>query len=345
MAYLEDLKFGNSQLNNRQHNGLDYTLQTPSTILQLKPPLVGAFAMTLLAAVILAVLLLAPIPIKGRATSYLMDLVHAPAFAVLAMLACKAAAGRLPHSLFGKLFLVALPLAACGLGAEYVQSFVGRGASWHDARANLLGACAGVCWYQFWRASQSTWGWLLGLAVVGLFTLASAMPIAMLGDCWRQMQQFPRFASFENPLEEYRFVAQEAEFQRVPNFATEGQWGLEILLLPGKYPGILLGGMPSDWSAYQTLAFDLYVDNGLPLDLIVKVHDREHRAHDFAGDDRYDGHFRLEPGWHKIRIPLAEIRTAPRTREMNMRDIEGWQLFTYDLAEPRTIVLDDLRLE
>jgi hypothetical protein len=310
-----------------------------------KSPLLGAFAVAVLAAAVLAVLLVLPMPLHGRAFSSLMDLMHAPAFACLTWLTCNAFSKRLPAALWKKLLLVALPLALCGLFAEFIQKFVNRGASWHDARANLLGAFAGVLLHELWISQRTRFRWVLGAAVFGLFALASLGPLAMLFDTWHQQSQFPLMASFENTLETNRFVAQESTIKRVPLNSAETNWGLEIDLHPGLYPGVLLAGMPADWSAYSVLAFDVTVDAGPPLNLILKVHDSEHRQRGFEDDDRFDGQFRLEPGMHHIRIPLTEIQSAPRTRLMDLSDIEGWQLFTYELAEPRTIVLDNLRLE
>lgn len=310
-----------------------------------KSPPLGAVAIAVLAAAGLAILLVVPVPIHGRAFSSLMDLMHAPAFACLAWLTCKALSKRIPAAVWKKLLLVAIPLAACGLFAEFIQKFVHRGASWHDVRANLLGAVAGVLLYELTANRTNRFRWPLRLSVFGLFTFASLGPLFVLTDCWKQQRQFPLIASFENELETQRFVAQESRIKRVPLNAAQTIWGLQIELQPGLYPGILIDGMPADWSAYSYLAFDVTVDAGPPLDLIVKVHDREHYDHDFAGDDRFDGQFRLEPGTHHIRIPLGEIETAPKTRMMNMRKIDGWQLFTYNLTQPRTIVLDNLRLE
>lgn len=310
-----------------------------------KLPVVGALTLALLAAGVLAILLVVPIPIKGRTVSSLMDLVHAPAFALLAVLACKAAAGKLPGSLWGKLLVVALPLAMCGLVAELVQSLVGRGTSWNDARANLLGACAGVCWYQSRPHTESSYRRLLLLGSCGFIALASLIPLCHLFDGWLQQRQFPLFASFETPFETSRFGRQSAKLKRIERADAGGHWAMRIELQPDLYPGILLDGAGTDWTGYQALSFDLIVSEGPPLNLIVKVHDREHRDHDFAGDDRFDGQFQLTPGLHHIRVPLDDIQNAPRTRKMNMANIEGVQIFTYDLTEPRTIVLDNLRLE
>jgi hypothetical protein len=326
-------------------SNFDTALSWNSRIRKRNAPLLGTLAIAMLAALVLAILLVVPIPIHGRIVSSLMDLMHAPAFALLAWLVCRAASRRLPVALWQKLLVVALPLALCGLVAEMAQAFVHRGASWHDARANLFGACAGVCLYELWSRKITVKRWSLVLASLVFFAGASAGPLLVLSDCWRQQRQFPLLASFDNALEITRFDAQESTIERIHPLAGDPNGGLEIELHPGLYPGVLLADMPQDWSGYQTLAFDVLIDDGPPLNTIVKVHDREHRLRGFKDDDRFDGQFRLTPGFHQIRIPLADIRSAPRTRQMNMQDIDTWQLFTYHLTQPRTIVLDNLRLE
>ena len=300
-------------------------------------------SLALIAVALLATSLLVPVPFRGRVSSALMDLIHAPAFATLAWLVCRAAAPWLSPSWWRKLLEVALPLGICGLAAEFAQSLVGRGASWHDARANLLGACAGVLFFHLQHGPRPTarWGWWAG--IVGLFGLASIAPAFTLVDSWRQTRQFPLLASFASRLEVDRFVAQDARLRRVTLPSRAGQGALEIQLLPGLYPGVALLDMNPDWTGFEFLAFDLHIDEGAPLDVIVKIHDRDHRRSHFAGDDRFDGIFLFEPGWHRVRIPLTEVRAAPRGRSMNMAKIDTWQLFTYDLRTQN--VLANLRLE
>ena len=304
-----------------------------------------------LAALLLAGLaLIVPMPFKGRLVSTLMDLLHAPLFAVLTWITLHGleshAGGRwLPKSLLKRFLLVAIPLGLCGAGVEIIQASVGRGPSWHDARANFCGTFVGVLLFELGRTQKNSLRAIWMLCIVGLFVPASYYPLRIVADWYQQQEQFPVLADFEHEFSVNRFIAQQALIRRTNEYATVGDWGLQIKLLPSEYSGVFLTGIPSDWSRYQTLSFDLHVDEGPTLGVIVKVFDAEHPSHNYDDTDRFDQMYQLTPGWHHISIPLAAVESAPQGRFMNMQQIEAWQLFTYALKEPRTLVLDNLRLE
>jgi VanZ family protein len=299
-------------------------------------------AAVILVAILALAALLVPLPADSRLDRALMDLVHAPLFALLAaglyvLLGGSRVGG--PISRGASAFLV---VTLFGALAELGQALTGRSASWADLAADACGAAAGIALAAAWssreRAAQVGLV-LLGLAGLGLGVYRGSATIA---DVYRQHAELPRLASFERQRELDRWYPHEAYGWRMGQHATEGDWSLELQLLPGQYPGITLWCPPPDWSIYESLALDVALDQGPPLDLVVKIQDRRHN-NDYR--DRFNGMFHLQPGKQTLRISLADVQSAPDSRLMRLDEIAALSLFVIDLGVPRKIWIDNIRLE
>jgi VanZ family protein len=293
-------------------------------------------------AALLAVLLLMPMPEGGRVLAVLPDLLHAPLFAVLGVLVLGVFRRRWPDRGAPAALAAWMLVTAFGGLTEMLQGYVDRQPGWHDVMANALGAGAGILWAQG-RATASR-GLRAGLWVgCGLmFATAAARPLLMLTDACLQRLQMPQLASFEHPLELSRWHASEARLRRVRGHATQGSWSLRVDLEAGVYPGATMQWPGPDWSAFEQLAFEVTLEDGRPLDLVVKIEDAAHQG---EYHDRFHRAVRLGPGSHPVRIRLADVAAAPRGREMDLRRIRKLQLFTVRPGAPRTFYLDNVRLE
>lgn len=288
-----------------------------------------------------AVMLVVPLPKGERPFEALTDSLHAPGFAVLTAVLLGLLRSRTRWSL--PVAALAVWTFAVGFGAtmEYLQGIVGRSPSVQDLVANTLGATAGVIWTigrtaGRWRRVAS---WC---AAVALLVVAAWYPLLNLVDSFLQRREMPQIASFEHSLEMIRWDWNDARVRRVACRNWHGNWALRVDLEPGKYPGVALLCPVPDWSHCDTLSFDVELDAGEPLDLTVKVQDRKHSGHP---DDRFDRTFRLTPGRHHLRIPLADVAAAPQRRRMDLDRIDMLQFFTVDLDTPRTLHLDNIRLQ
>ena len=96
--------------------------------------------------ILLVVSLMVPLPHVGREVHSFFDMLHAPAFALLALLVQRAARRRAVKFDVRRALAVWVVLAAVGCLTEIAQSMVGRFSTWHDALANALGAAAGLLW-------------------------------------------------------------------------------------------------------------------------------------------------------------------------------------------------------
>jgi len=283
---------------------------------------------------------LVPVPSDSREVAAIMDLLHAPVFMLAAILSYRVFLGS--SAPLGKIVIVGLLLVGLGALLELTQGFFGRHPTWHDATSNAVGALVGII-----AAKASVTGsakQLLGAMVPGGLLLlgVSVQPLTVLADSLLQRLQMPQLGSFEYSTEVTRWVADEhCTLRRVRRQATDGSWSLALELDPGRYPGASLHVASLDWSSYQELVCDLSLDGSQPLNLVIKIEDVQHN-----GDprDRYHRRVHLEHGTHRLRIPLAEVKAAPRSRDMDLSRIVRIQFFTVDLGSPTTVYLDNIHL-
>ncbi len=236
-----------------------------------------------------------------------MDLCHAPLFALLAGMffgTVRSRPTQKPVWVWG--LGIWGGLSAFGLFAEWLQNFVGRHPSWHDAIANSLGAAAGVL--SMWPDAARRRGRLFrGIAVL-LLLFAWATPFWILADAAYQAWQMPVLASFEWPGELSRWAVQDCQLQRVKKHQTAGDWALQVDLKAGIYPGLEMPEVPPGWTGYRELAFDVTLESPQSLSLIVKIYDE---AHNLETEDRFHYRAELTAGLNRIRIPLSEVQHAP----------------------------------
>lgn len=290
----------------------------------------------------LLILLNVPLPLHTRLGRAAADLAHAPLFAVLGIVVLIAYRrfARRPGTRVA--FVAWLLTALFGFLSEWTQHLSGRQPSWHDFRADLLGAAAGIVWMGTAQATSRPWRLVERAAGVVLFVLAIWPGSVEFTNAVRQWAEMPQLASFERPDELARWSFQESRAECDPSQATHGRFSLRLELVAGVYPGATWAWGPPDWSGYRQLVFDARIGEPPPLDLIVKIHDR---AHNQEHDDRFHRTIRLGSSWQEVRINLAEVAAAPRTRTLDVRQIAVLQFFAIRPNRPRTVYLDNIRLE
>lgn len=180
---------------------------------------------------------------------------------------------------------------------------------------------------------------LLGAVVVQLVPVALA-----LTDEYMAARQFPVLADFETPGETSRWGG-DAEFARDRQFVRNGRYSLKIELNTTTYSGVSLNYFPSNWNDFRYLRFDLFNPGDRALNVTCRIHDALHADNELRYNDRFNRSYRLEPGWNAIRIPLADVAAAPRTRTMNLQAIRDFSIFAIRLSQPQTLYLDYVRLE
>jgi hypothetical protein len=81
-----------------------------------------------------------------------------------------------------------------------------------------------------------------------------------------------------------------------------------------------------DWRGYSTLALDVTNPGPAPLRFTLRIHDEQH---DWSNDDRLNLPIVVPPGVRTtIRVSLAAVESAPRSRRMDLSRIADVMLFS-----------------
>jgi hypothetical protein len=178
--------------------------------------------------------------------------------------------------------------------------------------------------------------------LVPAFVSLTATAIAYLG----RDAAYPRICGFEAAWEGKFVSAHEADLEKTQ--PPEG-WGRKpsdrvghVVFRPGAYPGLSIGEPHPDWRGFEVLVFDVYSELPEPVELVLRIHDRDHNDNYW---DRFNRTLVIHPGASRISIPLRDVQTAPRGREMDMSRICGLVLFADHPREPFDLCFDDFRLE
>lgn len=281
---------------------------------------------------------------------------HIFAFGLLVLLALTfirstgIAASNVPQ---GYLLAFAVCLAA-GIGVELVQFVTGGDADPVDVLRDALGIISFLGFYtvldprltQHWKRK----GDLLraGVAIFSLLLLlVGLLPVISLSTAYLQRDRaFPVLIDFnaEWPLEFIR--TQDASLSTVPTPEGWQQTGDEqvgrLTLYPARYPGLALIEPVADWTGYAYLSFHIYSENPESRTLTLRIHDRQHN---WRYDDRFNTKLTVAPGDNAFRVPLAQVRTAPRNRKMDMKAIVNLMIFAVEPEQSLQFYLSNIRLE
>lgn len=298
--------------------------------------LAGGFVLLVVAA------LVTPLPGGGREFGAVSDLAHAPVFAVVAFLVHRV----ISH--YGKLgrisgaVLTVLLVTGFGVASEILQHFVGRSANLGDMVSDMLGAVAGVAWSL--RATAVSVPARRGLAVlaVGALLLSAVFPTLVFVDSQIQRAEVPQLASFEQPLEMLRWRTRASTIRRVRDHATDGEWSLRIDLEPASETGIVTYCPGPSWADYQRLAFDIELDDGPPVMLVLRIEDQLSCK---KPEHRFEEIWQLRSGTRRIEIPMSEIVAGPPDEPLNFKRLGPLRLLVVDLDRPRTLYMDNMHLQ
>jgi VanZ family protein len=251
-------------------------------------------------------------------------------------------------------YLSALAAAtAVGLVLELAQVIGARDASVSDWLLDIVGALAFLGLVApFDQRLMSELKWRIPLKsvsiVYGLLLLAGAFvpPTAWFLTYYFRDQALPTLASFESAWERRLIVTERASVEFVAPPArfspVDGKKVARLRLFPALYPGLEIWEPSPDWSGYKRLRFSVLSEYESDLRLAVRIQDL---AHNQLYEDRFNRAFDLHPGMNELEIDLADVKSAPAGREMDMSRITSLIIFTGRPQDTLTIYLDNIRLE
>ena len=311
----------------------------------------GRLLIVCLAVGLVMIALVFPFPMHGRVWSLIFDLAHAPVFCALTL----TFAGCLdPGSIglsdryavirkltLGLVLILCASLLLLGLAGEILQAFAGRSPAVGDLLANLAGIAAAAFWIRTTR-SRGGLRWL----AVGVLLFAISLPVFGLIDAWHQRSEFPVLASFERRMETTMWDTRHAVTQRSQDWASHGDYSLQVTLTPKRYSGISLAFPMPNWQGYRQLLIDLHNPGSIPIHLRLKVADYQHQTNGYRADQRYESSFEIGGNQTMTLVTqLVDIRDAPVGRLLQMDQITLVEVYAVEPAESRTFYIDNLRLE
>jgi len=290
--------------------------------------------------VLAGLLLFVPLPIAATyAGRTIEDAAHTPLFFLVTL-------GVLftmrDHPRFQGASLYALA-GMVGVGAgffsEVLQRPLARDASWEDVAADAVGSMLALAVYAMFERRTKLRAWQrFGALVVALSCIAIFLaPIVRMARAYvHRNGQFPVIADFHSRIELYWTLSVGVNREIVDD-------ALEVELVADEFPGVSFHEPMPDWRQYRTLVIDVANPDAVPLELVVRVHDRRHKH---AYNDRFNRTFDLAAGERRtLRIPLEDIRHGPRQRLMDMAHISDITLFRGSRSGARHLRIYSLRLE
>ncbi len=242
------------------------------------------------------------------------------------------------------IFRILFAVLCVGIVIELIQQVIdGRIGDCGDVYRDVLGSLAALSFAEMLPGSGRI-RILVVCAVVGLLLFAVWPVYRSLNDELVARKQFPVLADFETPFEQTRFN-DIRQVQREQRIVRHGRYALRVQLSTAHYSGISLFYFPHDWRGYKTMHFSVYNPGKDILPLHCRIHDSLHSRHGMRYDDRFHKLFDLQPGWNDCIVQLDDVRTAPKTRFMDMAHIENFAIFVVRQQRPRTIYLDYLLLD
>ena len=156
--------------------------------------------------------------------------------------------------------------------------------------------------------------------------------------------QFPLLSGHETPFEIDRWTGSARLSIETIASISQGRL-LKLSLTTDQYSGAALNYFDGNWASARTLKISLYNPDADPLQITCRIHDLQHADGNEEYKDRFNRSFLLIQGWNHIVINLDEVEQSPAGRSMDMSRIRGLGLFVMSLPAPRTLYLDNVRLE
>jgi hypothetical protein len=285
--------------------------------------------------VLLGTVLWFPISGDGRWYPVLLNAGHGVVFALVAILCHRvllAIPGMAPRARYVGAFVTAVAL---GAAVELLQIPIGRDADLADVGRDALGAWIGLALLAAHDRDGTRRARMVTVLSIAVPLFVLAVPVVENVTAYvRRADRFPVLADFSTARRDYFVRATEAviEWTALPAAFSRGldEHALHVEFVGGPYAGIDFFEPMADWTGYREIVFDLTNPGGDPLMLTLRVHDA---AHDNRYEDRYNGTLVLPPTQRSaVAIPLSEIQSGPRDRELDLTSVADFMLFV-SLAE------------
>lgn len=285
------------------------------------------------------------------------DFGHIPLFGVISIAFLELSYGLFKtrfHDRYLNYLLAFVLTSGLGFITEVLQYFGPRDADFWDIVRDVIGA---ICFLGYYMtidrkmndgkyARSGNTKRLIRWAVVLIF-VACMIPTCIWSWAYlNRANRFPIISNFESRWEnKFRYTKfASLEIIKAPpsmNFLDRSQVG-KLTLKSNSESAFYIEEPYPDWTSYNYFLFDIYSEYTYPISLIIRINDR---IHDQNSSDRFNRKLSIKSGLNNISIPLDAVQNAPKTRLMDMRNIDLIIIFTSEPAESLVVYLDNIRLE
>lgn len=297
------------------------------------------------AAILLIIVVAAPVPQRSIGMQVLHDFGHAPIFGIVAILVLlwlrDHAIVRSTAVQYALAFVASVVL---GVAVEIVQVPLGRDASWLDVRSDVLGAFGFLALFACVDTRVDRRSARIASAALGALVLAiHSWPLLRAAAMYAQRNStFPVLFDARQSYADYFLEYFEATGDHValPSGYARQAGEKALLLHLGHHwsPTFAITESVADWRAYRSLAIDLTNDSALPLALKIGVRDR---SYDELQENGFVRFVTLAPKTRvTLRIGLDEI-----ARELDLREMDSVVLFDRHAKSAREVYVSRVWLE
>jgi hypothetical protein len=199
----------------------------------------------------------------------------------------------------------------------------------------------------FWeRLNSGAYRIILRVVTILVFLVLSSPPVIWSLAYLERNDKFPVICDFESYWDRMflKTEGSEMEIVQVPESMNGLGDGMAagITFKPGEYPGLEIIEPYPDWRGYEYFEFNVFSELDSLVNLAVVIKDKHHNNEYY---DRFNRRLDIKPGLNEIKIPLDEVRDAPRNRQTDMENIASVLIFMYNISRGYVLYLDDLELE
>ncbi len=282
------------------------------------------------------------VALPNRAAMALWNLAHLPLFFLLTVLFDYSFLKRYPRRWTVWLQFLLPPLVIFAVGTEALQALTDRQPSWRDVVNNCIGVVLACLWLASSRYLTRPWATSARVLVLLAGMLLLSQPLKLLWADQHSKQSFPQLGRMESAIEPTNWSVG----ARRSGEARDGQYALQVQLPVQRFAGTTLRHFPSDWQRYQQLHLSVFNPGNSPLNLSLRIHDRQHERGDQPYHDRFNYNFVASPGWTDISLPLNRIGHAPRDRQLNLSEVAALRVFYPGTPpEPIEFLIDSVYLD
>lgn len=228
------------------------------------------------------------------------------------------------------------------VGIEWLQSLIGRDASWGDVGANITGTLITL----FWLHRPNIFVWLGRILTLLLVLFLFSKPTFYLIEYLQLRSELPVLATFENEREMRRWSRR---ITRSSEESSEGEFSGKFYFNSDAYRGFGLFRIARDWSAYTQLSIDLLNPTTHNLNVSLRIEDVFIRKR-WQYNNAFNKDLQLRPGWQTFRVTLNDIENGPENRKLDLKNIYSIRITPQNMETLNNnneiaIFVDNIKLE